>query len=107
MTKPMVSIDNAIQFPNVCNGSLCVVKVLDPVLLSIVNIPPIHIASSQLTFSSIQFSIKSIIQIKGSGKQPVTIQLEFTGTPPFAPMPPDKHVIKASNVIELYVKLGR
>ena len=31
---------------------------------------------------------KSIIQIKDSGKQPVTIQLEFTDTPPFALMPP-------------------
>ena len=50
---------------------------------------------------------KSILQIKDSGKQPITIQLEFTGIPPFASMPPEKHVIKASNVIELYVKLGR
>ena len=50
---------------------------------------------------------KSIIQITDSGKKPITIQLEFTGTPPFAPMPPDKHVIKASNLIELYVKLEK
>ena len=50
---------------------------------------------------------KSILQIKDSGKQPISIQLEFTGTPPFSPMPPEKHVIKASDVIELYVKLGR
>ena len=50
---------------------------------------------------------KSIIQIADSGKQPITIQLEFTGTPSYAPMPPDKHVIKASNLIELYVKLER
>jgi len=50
---------------------------------------------------------KSIIQITDSGKQPITIQLEFTGIPPFAPMPPDKHIIKASNLIELYVKLER
>jgi hypothetical protein len=33
--------------------------------------------------------------------------LAFMPTTPFAPMPPDKHVIKASNMIELYVKLGR
>ena len=46
-------------------------------------------------------------QITDSGKQPITIQLEFTGIPSFAPMPPDKHVIKASNLIELYVKLER
>ena len=50
---------------------------------------------------------KSIIQITDSGKQPITIQLEFTGIPSYAPMPPDKHVIKASNLIELYVKLER
>jgi hypothetical protein len=50
---------------------------------------------------------KSIIQITASGKQPITIQLEFTGTPSYAPMPPYKHVIKASNLIELYVKLER
>ena len=50
---------------------------------------------------------KSLIQITDSGKQPITIQLEFTGIPSFAPMPPDKHVIKASNLIELYVKLER
>ena len=50
---------------------------------------------------------KSIIQITDSGKQPITIQLEFSGTPPFGPMPPDKHIIKAPNLIELYVKLDR
>ncbi|MEI6336554.1 MAG: hypothetical protein WCS87_18500 [Methylococcaceae bacterium] len=50
---------------------------------------------------------KSIIQITDSGKQPIIIQLEFSGTPPFGPMPPDKHIIKAQNLIELYVKLGR
>ena len=50
---------------------------------------------------------KSIIQIKDSGTQPITIQLEFTGIRPFSPMPPDKHVIKAPNIIELYVKLER
>ncbi len=50
---------------------------------------------------------KSIIQIKDSGKQPITIQLEFTGIPAFAPMPPAKHIIKASNLIELYVKLDK
>ena len=50
---------------------------------------------------------KSIIQITDSGKQPISIQLEFTGIPSYAPMPPDKHVIKASILIELYVKLER
>ncbi len=50
---------------------------------------------------------KSILKIIDSGKQPISIQLEFTGIPPFAPMPPEKHVIKAENVIELCVKLGR
>lgn len=50
---------------------------------------------------------KSIIQIADSGKQRITIQLEFTGTPPFGSMPPDKHIIKAPNLIELYVKLDR
>jgi len=38
---------------------------------------------------------KSIIQIKDSGKEPVTIQLEFAGIPTFGPMPPEKHIIKA------------
>jgi hypothetical protein len=50
---------------------------------------------------------KSIIQIADSGKQPITIQLEFTGVPLFGQMPPDKHIIKAPNLIELYVKLDR
>ena len=50
----------------------------------------------------------SIIQIKDSGKQPISIQLKFTGIPSsFAPMPPDEHIIKAPNIIELYVKLER
>ena len=49
---------------------------------------------------------KSIIQIKDSGKEPVSIQLEFSGIPPFGSMPPDKHGIKAENIIELYVKLA-
>ncbi|MEE9338371.1 MAG: hypothetical protein V3U87_09845 [Methylococcaceae bacterium] len=36
----------------------------------------------------------SIIQIKDSGKHPISIQLKFTGIPPsFAPMPPEEHII--------------
>ena len=50
---------------------------------------------------------KSFIQIKDIGKQPVTIELEFSGIRPSTPMPPDKHIIKASDLIELYVKLAR
>ncbi len=49
----------------------------------------------------------SILQIKDSGKQPISIQLKFTGILPFSLMPPEEHIIKASDVIELYVKLGR
>ena len=49
----------------------------------------------------------SIFQIKDQGKQPVSIQLKFAGIRPFSPMPPDEHIIKAPDVIELYVKLDR
>ncbi|MGM0598128.1 MAG: hypothetical protein ACQES9_13935 [Myxococcota bacterium] len=50
----------------------------------------------------------STITIKDKGKNPVQIVLEFDGIFPFAaPMPPERHVIKAPSIIELYVKLAR
>ena len=50
----------------------------------------------------------STIIIKNSGKNPVQIILKFDGIPPFAaPMPPERHVIKAPSILELYVKLAR
>lgn len=51
---------------------------------------------------------ESIIQIRDRGKQPVSIQLKFSGLPPsFAPMPPEQHIIKAKDIIDLYLKLRR
>ena len=51
---------------------------------------------------------KSTIQIKDSGKQPITIKLKFDGIyPSFAPMPPEEHTIKAQDLIVLYLKLNR
>ena len=51
---------------------------------------------------------KSTIQIKKSGKQPITMKLKFNGVhPSFAPMPPEEHTIKAKDIIELYLKLKR
>jgi hypothetical protein len=51
---------------------------------------------------------KSTIQIKDTGKQPVIMKLRFDGIhPSFAPMPPEEHTIKAANIIELFLKLGR
>jgi hypothetical protein len=50
----------------------------------------------------------SIIKIKDSGKNPIEIELEFNGIPPFAaPMPPEKHTIKAPAILDLYEKLAR
>jgi len=51
---------------------------------------------------------KSTIQIKNTGKQPITLKLKFAGMyPSFAPMPPETHTIKAENLIDLYLKLKR
>ncbi|MFP4029805.1 MAG: hypothetical protein ACLFWL_18660 [Candidatus Brocadiia bacterium] len=48
------------------------------------------------------------ISIKKSGKNPVQMVLEFDGIFPFAPpMPPERHVIKAPSILELYVKMAR
>ncbi len=48
------------------------------------------------------------IQIKDSGKQPITMTLTFEGIyPQFTPMPPEKNNIKAKDLIELYLKLNR
>lgn len=46
------------------------------------------------------------IQIKDSGKNPVELVLKFNGIPPFAaPMPPEEHIIKASAILVLCVKV--
>ena len=51
---------------------------------------------------------KSTIEIKDSGKQPVVMTLKFDGIYPFvAPMPPEKHVIRAKDLPELFLKLNR
>ena len=51
---------------------------------------------------------KSTIQIRDSGKQPVTMKLKFDGIhPSFAPMPPEEHTFKAKDIIDLYLKLKR
>ena len=48
------------------------------------------------------------IKIKESVKQPVTIELKFIeGYISFAPEPPNKHTIKAKNMIDLNLKLIR
>ena len=68
---------------------------------------PIVYAKFDHPHSDDYIEYSSIIQIKDSGKQPISIQLKFTGIRPFSPMPPDEHTIKAPNIIELYVKLER
>jgi hypothetical protein len=51
---------------------------------------------------------KSTVQIRDSGKQPITMKLKFNGIhPSFAPMPPEEHTIKAKDIIDLYLKLKR
>jgi len=51
---------------------------------------------------------ESLIQIRDMGQKPVSIQLEFIGMPPsFSPMPPERHVIKAKDIIDLYLKLRK
>ncbi len=45
-------------------------------------------------------------RIKDSGKNPVEMILTFDGIPPFAaPMPPEKHTIKAPAILDLCVKV--
>ena len=51
---------------------------------------------------------KSKIIIKDSGKMPITLELKFDGTyPSFAPMPPEEHLIRAKDIIDLFLKLKR
>lgn len=51
---------------------------------------------------------KSTIRIKESGKTPIEMNLEFDGIYPFAaPMPNEKHTIKASSILDLYSKVTR
>ena len=51
---------------------------------------------------------KATIQIRDSGKQPITMDLKFDGIfPSFAPMPPEEHTIKATDIVDLCVKLKK
>ena len=60
---------------------------------SLVRIEPDHIA---------------IIGFSRYGKQPITMTLKFVGMhPSFAPMPPEKHTIKAKDTIDLILKLTK
>ena len=48
------------------------------------------------------------IQIKDSGKQPIIMEMKFDGlVPSFAPMPPEKHVFKAKDIIDLFLRINR
>ena len=48
------------------------------------------------------------IQIKDIGKQPITMIMKFDGlVPSFAPMPPEEHVFKAKDLIDLLLKINR
>ncbi|NQZ58768.1 MAG: hypothetical protein HRT88_15050 [Lentisphaeraceae bacterium] len=51
---------------------------------------------------------KSNIEIKDSGKKPITMNLKFCGTYPYAtPMPPEEHQVKAENILDLHLKISR
>ena len=51
---------------------------------------------------------KATIQIKDIGKQPIIMKMKFDGwTPSFAPMPPEEHVFRAKDIIDLYLKINR
>lgn len=51
---------------------------------------------------------KTKIVIKDSGKTPVQMNLTFDGILPFAaPMPPNKHTIRAKSILDLNVKIKR
>ena len=58
--------------------------------------------------SDASLEYKSTIQIRDLGKQPITMKLKFDGIPPsFAPMPPEEHTIKATDIVDLCIKLKR
>ncbi len=47
-------------------------------------------------------SYETVITVKENVKAPVTIKLKFSGILPLAaPMPPEKHEIKAASIIDL------
>ena len=51
---------------------------------------------------------KTNIRIKEQSTNPIEITLEFNGTPPFvAPMPPERHSIKASSILDLHMKVKK
>ncbi len=48
------------------------------------------------------------MKIRESGKLPVELTLRFKGIYPFAsPIPPEKHEIKATSIMDLYSKILR
>ncbi|MEJ2588842.1 MAG: hypothetical protein P8165_14960 [Deltaproteobacteria bacterium] len=48
------------------------------------------------------------IQIKDLGKQPIIMKMKFDGLfPSFAPMPPEEHVFRAKDLIDLFLKIKR
>ena len=51
---------------------------------------------------------KATIQIKKSVKLPVAMKIKFDGIEPsFAPMPPEEHMFKAKDLIDLFLKINR
>lgn len=51
---------------------------------------------------------KTQIRIKEIGNNPIEMILEFDGNYPFAaPLPPEQHIIKASSILDLYIKISR
>ena len=51
---------------------------------------------------------KTKIRIKEQSNNPIEMLLKFDGRYPFAaPMPPEQHSIKASSLLDLYIKISR
>ncbi len=58
--------------------------------------------------SDVYLEYKATIQIKDSGKLPITMTMKFDGIEPsFAPMPPEAHIFKAKDIIDLFLKIKR
>ena len=51
---------------------------------------------------------KSTLHLKDLGKQSITMELKSNGVEPScAPMPPKEHIIRAKDIIDLFLKLKR
>ena len=60
----------------------------------------------QETRESVEYEV--VIQILDKGKLPIIMKLKHIEPgPSFAPIPPEKHAIKAPNIMELYFKMRR